>query len=307
MKGFGCMVKGFKGMDFDMRCRGYEFSVGGVYEIENNKKLALCTDSGFHFCLKLDDVFNYYRYDDCRLFEVEAIGDVLTEGDKSVTKKLRIVRELTQDELNAYEFEDFRHDLWFKNRTDDELMVYKDSGDYETRMIVVQKLKDKELMFDTFKDDEDYGIRKAVIYRLDDQGLMFNTFKDDEDYDVRQTVVNCMDDLELMYDTFKDDEDWYVRRAVVNRMENLELMFNTFHDDESFFVREVVAKRVDDLSLMFNTFYDDRMWIVRLVVVERMEDKELMYNKFKNDESKIVRKTVKKRMGKPAWKNWFRI
>jgi hypothetical protein len=54
---------------------------------------------GFHFCENLLDVYNYYdKTSDTLIAEIEAIGEVLKEGDKSVTNKIKIVRLLTDKE-----------------------------------------------------------------------------------------------------------------------------------------------------------------------------------------------------------------
>lgn len=292
------MVKGYKAMNLDMTCMDYQFEIGKTYEIKNGKPLELCNDSGFHFSLDLEDVFNYYYFRECRLFEVEALGDVVNGYGKSVTNKLRIVRELTQEDLNNYRFEDFCHDLWFKTRTDEELLIYKDDEDFEIREIVVKKLKDLNLMFKTFKDDEDFEVRQAVVSRMEDLDLMFQTFKNDEDFEVRADVVKRMSDLNLMFETFKDDYHPHVRTAVIDHMEDLSLMFNTFKSDSDSLVRMAVIERMEDLDLMLNEFKNDPEWIVRVAVIKNMKDHDRMYEAFKNDEDFVIKRLVKSIMSK---------
>lgn len=159
-------VKGFKAMNIDMTCRDYQFEIGKTYEIDNDKKLELGTDSGFHFCLKLNNVFNYYDFKMCRLFEVEPIGDVVTGSKKSITKKLRIVRELTQEDLNNHKFTELHHDIWFKDRTDEELLFYKDDESLLVRKTVVDRMNDLNLMYQTFKDDKSWIVRESVKERM---------------------------------------------------------------------------------------------------------------------------------------------
>lgn len=56
--------------------------------------------SGFHFCRKASDCFSYYDFNsNNKVAEVEAIGLVETRGDKSVTDKIKIVREIKWMEL----------------------------------------------------------------------------------------------------------------------------------------------------------------------------------------------------------------
>lgn len=54
-------VEGFKGLNYKMCGRGdFQYEIGKTYE-ENDKEIEACR-SGFHFCLSLDDVMNYYPY-----------------------------------------------------------------------------------------------------------------------------------------------------------------------------------------------------------------------------------------------------
>ena len=56
--------------------------------------------SGFHFCQKASDCFNYYDFNsNNKVAEVEALDLVETEGNKSVTNKIHIVREIPWQEL----------------------------------------------------------------------------------------------------------------------------------------------------------------------------------------------------------------
>jgi YD repeat-containing protein len=53
-------------------------------------------ERGFHFCQKLGDVCRYYQTpkavdDKLIIYEVEALGEIKTEGVKSVTDRLKIV------------------------------------------------------------------------------------------------------------------------------------------------------------------------------------------------------------------------
>ena len=92
------MIKGYKGFDKNLRCRNFQYQVGETYETD--KPINLC-DWGFHFCRKLFDVNNYYPFADSdnRFCEVEAIGEVKDGDDKSVTNKIKIVREISKEEF----------------------------------------------------------------------------------------------------------------------------------------------------------------------------------------------------------------
>ena len=86
------IVRGYKVFNPDWTCRGFQYKVGETYEHKGDIKLC---GSGFHFCVEALDCFKYYIFDsNNKVAEVEAIGLVETGDDKSVTNKIRIVREL---------------------------------------------------------------------------------------------------------------------------------------------------------------------------------------------------------------------
>ena len=55
---------------------------------------------GMHFCRKAIDCFNYYSFDpNNKVAEVVGYGEVVEEGDKCCTNKLKIVREISWQDL----------------------------------------------------------------------------------------------------------------------------------------------------------------------------------------------------------------
>ena len=81
----------------DWTCRGFQFEVGKTFT-EDVKPV--CCSKGFHFCTKAIDCFKHYDFSlDCKVAEVEALGEVDTSGSKCCTNKIRIVREVTWHEL----------------------------------------------------------------------------------------------------------------------------------------------------------------------------------------------------------------
>ena len=55
---------------------------------------------GMHFCRRAVDCFNYYSFDPRnKVAEVVGYGDIVEEGDKCCTNKLKIVREISWLEL----------------------------------------------------------------------------------------------------------------------------------------------------------------------------------------------------------------
>ena len=90
-------IKGYKVFDKDWRCREFQFTCPGVFEEDVIPKVC---DRGFHFCKKLIDCFGYYPFDPkCHVAEVIALGDVETNGNKSCTNKIEIVREISWHEV----------------------------------------------------------------------------------------------------------------------------------------------------------------------------------------------------------------
>ena len=96
------MVKGYKVFRPDWTCdpTGHnpkQYTCPGKFEEEG--ELDVC-GRGMHFCQVAADCFNYYRFNsENKVAEVIAYGEVLTEGDKSCTDKLEIVREIPWDEV----------------------------------------------------------------------------------------------------------------------------------------------------------------------------------------------------------------
>ena len=96
------MVKGFKGFNEDLTCRGFRYEIGKTYK--HNGEVELCS-SGFHFCRKLKDVHNFYNLKTSRICEIEADGKIDDDGIKSVCSRMRIVREVSREEYtHAYDY-----------------------------------------------------------------------------------------------------------------------------------------------------------------------------------------------------------
>lgn len=117
-------VKGFKGTNKDMRCKGdYQYELGKFFDMNSEDDVELC-QSGFHFCKELKSVFDYYNIENGnRFFEVEALvkksdwdqelrkNDLgyfsynmpyytyMRSEDKYAAKSICFVRELTPDEV----------------------------------------------------------------------------------------------------------------------------------------------------------------------------------------------------------------
>ena len=86
-------IRGFKGFDKDLKCRGFQYEIGKDYEQEGEVK---CCERGFHFCENPFDVFRYYSPSDSRYCEVEGDGnaDEANDDSKVATSNIHISAEI---------------------------------------------------------------------------------------------------------------------------------------------------------------------------------------------------------------------
>jgi len=94
-------IKGFKVFDFNWTCRPkekiFKYKVGCTYE--ENIEPIICK-KGFHFCKRAIDCFNYRTFrPKNKVAEILALGKIDTDGVKYCTNKIKIVREITWNEL----------------------------------------------------------------------------------------------------------------------------------------------------------------------------------------------------------------
>ena len=95
------VIKGYKVFNPDWTCnpngKPFQYEVGKTYE-EDVKPMVY--DRGFHFCEKAADCFNFYKFNPKnKVAEVLALGEVDSDGVKSCTNKIQIVREIPWAEL----------------------------------------------------------------------------------------------------------------------------------------------------------------------------------------------------------------
>ena len=93
-------MRGYKAFLSDMTTRHGDntvYEVGKTYTVEGEVRIC---ENGYHFCKKCVDVYDYYSKP-CRICEVSVTGAVQTQGNKSVGRRLKILRELTADEINS--------------------------------------------------------------------------------------------------------------------------------------------------------------------------------------------------------------
>jgi len=92
----GEIIKGYKVFDENWKCNGYQYSLGGRFKHEG--EIELCS-SGFHFCEKIIDCFNYKKFNPKnKVAEIIAHGKVIRGDDKSVTDDIEIIKEISWEE-----------------------------------------------------------------------------------------------------------------------------------------------------------------------------------------------------------------
>lgn len=94
-------MKGYKVFNSDWTCRGFQYKVGETYKYEG--EISIC-ETGFHFCKKLVDCFNYYTFDpENKVAIIEATGEIIEKSDcsnnKCVTNEIKIIKELSWHEV----------------------------------------------------------------------------------------------------------------------------------------------------------------------------------------------------------------
>ena len=94
-------IKGYKvfgpGWVCDPAGTPFRYAVGETYEME---EVPIVCKRGFHFCARAVDCFNYYDFDPKnKVAEIEALGDIDSNGSTSCTNKIRIIREIPWQEI----------------------------------------------------------------------------------------------------------------------------------------------------------------------------------------------------------------
>ena len=85
-------MKGYKGFDRDLKCRGKQYKIG---QTEREETAELC-NKGLHYCEYPLDCFGYYPPADSRYCEVDAeeVSDKKDDDSKRVAKSLTIGAEI---------------------------------------------------------------------------------------------------------------------------------------------------------------------------------------------------------------------
>ena len=90
-------MRGYKAFNSDLTCRDMQYEIGKEYKFDGEP---IPCRQGFHFCETIADCYEFYPMsDNTRICEVEATGEVIEEGVKRVTNVIKILAEITCDNL----------------------------------------------------------------------------------------------------------------------------------------------------------------------------------------------------------------
>ena len=156
-------VIAYKGMEFNMTCKGFQYEIEKTYKTDN---VELCK-CGFHACLNPIDVLDYYsKYKASRFFKVKLSGEITKcgfEDTKVAATEITILEEINIDEaLNITE--------WWKNDNVLDLLYYHEGFVRVQREDGLRNFIDKKGKFlsnEWFKDVSFFHEGFAIVERED--------------------------------------------------------------------------------------------------------------------------------------------
>lgn len=110
-------MKGYKGFEKGLVCRGKQYQENSVFEEENAK---IC-EEGMHFCALPHQVFEHYSPGEKHEFtEVEALDEVFTDDDrKYCTKRIKIGTKISVFDICKISVSAFFERFGFAGKIDD--------------------------------------------------------------------------------------------------------------------------------------------------------------------------------------------
>ena len=118
-------IKSYKGFNKNLACRDFQYEVGKEYELPSGETPELC-ERGFHACENPFDVTDFYGdVSNHRFCEVEQSGEVVSDGVKTASSKIKIKAEIGWTGLFKAGIE------WIKEITDP-IKIIKESENSDT-------------------------------------------------------------------------------------------------------------------------------------------------------------------------------
>ncbi len=228
-------MKGYKALDWDMRAahgNKMQFELGKTYFVDGE---VIPCKNGFHFCEKIEYLNCYYNIANSRIFEVEADGIIIRTEDKCVTERIKLVRELSKEEISKY----FEQNL--------QLLIC------HNKAYIRYAVAEQGYGLNVLINDKNWQVREAVAK----QGYGLDILIHDEDWCVREAVAKQGYGLDILI----YDNDWCVREAVAKQGYGLDILIN----DKNWYVRQAVANQGYGLDVLIN----DKDWHVREAVVRQ--------------------------------------
>ena len=91
-------MEGYKGFNYDLTCRGFQYKVGEKFTMD--EPISLC-ERGYHFCTSLSDTFHFYIPNEDNVFcEIEASGEIQKGDGKCVCSEIKIIKKLPKSMVN---------------------------------------------------------------------------------------------------------------------------------------------------------------------------------------------------------------
>lgn len=208
-------MRGYKALDKDMKSiygDDMQYETGKLYFTDGRIVLY---KNGFHFCKNIEYLNCYYDIRDSRIFEIEAYGNVKSDGIKYAAESIQLIRELTGKEINEY-FKTNQRSLIGNEYPDVRLAVAEqgyglDILVYDECWMVRRAVAEQGYGLDVLINDKDWRVRMEVAgqgYGLDilihdeidlvryivaKQGYGPDVLIHDDNYNVRETAKTMLD------------------------------------------------------------------------------------------------------------------
>lgn len=205
-------MKGYKALDKNVQAihgDGMQFELGKLYSVKGEVVPCL---NGYHFCKKIEQLNRFYNIANSRIFEIKVYGNIKKDYKNYVAKKIRLIRELTKEEINHY----------FK--VNQQSLV--NDADYNVRRATAEQ----GYGLDVLMYDKNFSVRCAVVR----QGGGLDTFIHDDSCYIRCMVASQGYGLNILI----NDKNPYVRSTVALQGYGLTKLIH----DESQMVRETVQE-----------------------------------------------------------------
>lgn len=199
-------VEGYKATDGDMKCRDYQYMLGVQHDMPEGAKIEEC-ESGFHLCLKLEDVFTYYSIgDNHRFFKVKACvrkDDFLAYGKSEKYDSPYSWIMSTKNKLAAKSI------VFTQELTPDEILVNTEAAGWtdEDKKLVLEVGFEKAKKIRNVRDLELFGyseeFAKYIVYNLKKYDLASALASQPGlSMDTKAIILCCGDDVKSMYGTY---------------------------------------------------------------------------------------------------------